>query len=274
MARYVLAFLDAKTQNKRVRTLVGSFFLIMAVLAASLSVLAVFAVSGVGRANESDSAPVVLELFTSQGCSSCPPADELLTELAQRENNVIALAFHITYWDRLGWKDPFGKEWATQRQHSYRKWAHRRSVFTPQLVVDGKESVVGSRKRQVRSAVYRNSRSEKFRPRLGLDGDFLVIGLPRAPSAKHSAVLVFGYLDPQSTKIPRGENRGRLLENTRIAASRDYVSNWSGQEAELRSALVDSGNIAGYVVLVQDRRTGHILGANEIRLPSRAAVNG
>src|ERR1700736_1842766 len=87
--------------------------------------------------------PIVVELFTSQGCSSCPPADALLAELAQRPD-VIALGFHIDYWDDLGWKDPLSSPAATARQRDYARQFGRRQVYTPQLVVDGAEEAVGS----------------------------------------------------------------------------------------------------------------------------------
>src|SRR5215813_538220 len=93
--------------------------------------------------------PIVVELFTSEGCSSCPPADALLAELAARPD-VLALSFHIDYWDRLGWKDPFSTPAATQRQQHYADLLHRANVYTPQIVVDGHWQAVGSNRVEVR----------------------------------------------------------------------------------------------------------------------------
>src|SRR5271170_2270724 len=87
--------------------------------------------------------PVVVELFTSQGCSSCPPADAVLAELAPRKD-VLALGFHVDYWNSLGWKDPLSTQGATQRQHDYATQFGRREVYTPQVVVDGERQAVGS----------------------------------------------------------------------------------------------------------------------------------
>src|ERR1700681_1620286 len=96
--------------------------------------------------------PVVVELFTSQGCSSCPPADAFLRELTKDRRDVLALAFHVTYWDRLGWKDPFSLPAATQRQDVY---GHRfgDESYTPEIVVDGAASMVGSDRRDVGTAI-------------------------------------------------------------------------------------------------------------------------
>src|SRR5438105_13071444 len=103
-------------------------------------------------AAEAAERPIVVELFTSQGCSSCPPANAYLNEMARDRSDVLALAFHVTYWDRLGWKDPFSMEAATERQDRY---GHRfgDGSYTPEMVVDGASSHVGSRRDEVGSAI-------------------------------------------------------------------------------------------------------------------------
>src|SRR6202051_3142788 len=96
-----------------------------------------------GYAEES---PTVVELFTSQGCSSCPPADAFLTDLAHQRRDVLPLAFHVTYWDYLGWKDPYSLDAATARQREYARHLGEDGVYTPQMVVDGAKGSVGSRR--------------------------------------------------------------------------------------------------------------------------------
>ena len=109
-----------------------------------------------------DPRPVVVELFTSQGCSSCPPADALLGELARRED-VIALGFHISYWDGLAWKDPFSSQSSTDRQRAYSRLFHLGQVYTPQMVVDGAREMVGSDRANVLAAVH-DARPDKVAP--------------------------------------------------------------------------------------------------------------
>ncbi|MFP3647281.1 DUF1223 domain-containing protein [Paraburkholderia sp. SIMBA_054] len=96
--------------------------------------------------------PVVVELFTSQGCSSCPPADRFLSELSDTRTDVLPLAFHVTYWNRLGWKDPFSFDGADTRQAQYAQW-FRDFAYTPEMVIDGKAEVVGSNRSAANSAI-------------------------------------------------------------------------------------------------------------------------
>ena len=105
-------------------------------------------------ARDPDARPTVVELFTSQGCHSCPPADAYLGVLSGRDD-IIALAHHVDYWNYIGWKDPFSSPQATERQHSYARAMRKRSVYTPQMVIDGRYDAVGSRRSQVDRAIDR-----------------------------------------------------------------------------------------------------------------------
>jgi hypothetical protein len=139
-------------------------------------VVAVCLVLGIASA-EAGERPIVVELFTSEGCSSCPPADALLTELASRPE-VLALSFHVDYWDRLGWKDPFSSPAATLRQQRYAELLGLATVYTPQIVIDGKWQAVGSDRGEVERALDSARRSREGVPvELALDHGIAQISL-------------------------------------------------------------------------------------------------
>lgn len=180
-------------------------------------------------------APVVVELFTSQGCSSCPPADEFLTELAQSGRNVLPLAFHVTYWDRLGWRDPFSLEAATARQRDYARTLGDGGVYTPELVVGGRQGLVGSDREQALAAIAQASARTAAPVALGVrrTGDTLVaaVGAGRG----RSAVLLVGYDPEHRTAIGRGENGGRTLRESNIVRSLTPLGTWDGTPVQLTS---------------------------------------
>jgi len=157
---------------------------------------------------------IVVELFTSQGCSSCPPADRLLTELAGsgRERPVISAAFHVDYWDDLGWRDPFSSASATERQESYAR-ALGRGPYTPQLVVNGRAHAVGSRRGDIERALRAATPVPTLDASAELMGDTLVVRAD-APGGTRAFVAVFE--DALETDVPAGENRGEHLRNDRV----------------------------------------------------------
>ena len=130
--------------------MIGRLRIIAVALAACLSV----ASAGAARAES----PVMVELFTSQGCSSCPPADALLAELADRDD-VIAMALHVDYWDYIGWKDKFADPAFTKRQKLYAYAAGTRTIYTPQMIVNGREHVVGSKPMKLADLIERHKRT-------------------------------------------------------------------------------------------------------------------
>ena len=138
------------------------------------------ALAGVAAAGEA----VVVELFTSQGCSSCPPADRILGELAERDD-VIALALHVDYWDYLGWKDEFASPQYTKRQRAYARAAGERTIYTPQMVIGGQDHVIGSRPMKVSQAIQKHiAKAQPVRVQLKRNGDTLTI-VARALSLIH-----------------------------------------------------------------------------------------
>jgi len=174
--------------------------------------------------------PVVVELFTSEGCSSCPPADALLSELARARPDVLPLAFHITYWDRLGWPDPFALRAATDRQRDYAATLRLDSIYTPQMVVDGQTDVIGSDRGSVLTAL-REAAAARPPPvslRLRREGERIVLDVGDATGAREGKMLLIGYDAAHRTAVARGENAGRTLTEANIVRGFVRVADWHG----------------------------------------------
>lgn len=206
--------------------------------------------------------PVVVELYTSQGCSSCPPADAFLAELAQRDD-VIALALHVDYWDYIGWKDIFANPLFTARQKAYARAAGSRTVYTPQMVIGGVDHVVGLRPMEVADLIAAH-RAAPSPVELGVErreGGFVL----RARSAGPDAMIVqlVRYVPEQTVAIKRGENGGRTLRYTNIVTEWHALAEWDGA-APLEMAVQVQGDLPA-VVLVQRRGPGPILAAARLR---------
>ena len=200
--------------------------------------------------------PVVIELFTSQGCSSCPPADALLTELAGRKD-VLALGFHVDYWDRLGWKDPLSTPGATMRQHDYAAEFGRNEVYTPQMVIDGKRQAVGSNRGAVLQAIADSEAVSAAPVTFSADGRSVSVGA----GTGRGKVLVIRYLLKRTTAVQRGENAGRMAVDANGVESIRNAGEWTGATLELPIDPVDTGH--GLAVLVQGD-DGQILGAGAL----------
>ncbi len=170
-------------------------------------------------------ATVVLELFTSQSCSSCPPADRLLAELAQ-EPGVLALSLHVDYWNRTGWKDPFSSAAYTARQRQYAAALGDDSVYTPELVVNGTRGVVGSDRSDVWAAVTaaRTAPDVPIRLVAAAGGLQAALGGGQGPAT----VWLAGYDPKHTTTVGGGENGGRTLVETNVVRSLQPVGSWTG----------------------------------------------
>ena len=220
---------------------------------------------------EDATAPVVVELFTSQGCSSCPPADALLGELSKR-SDVLALGFHVDYWDYIGWKDPYASKLATKRQKLYAESFKASFVYTPQMVVNGTIESVGSDRAGVEAAVEKAKTRAAAHPTLVLerraDGGLLVhIG---AAEVKRSATVWLACFDRQrSTAVPRGENAGSTLTNYHIVRHFESLGTWKGQIVDFSLGPDVVAEYAGrpdqdMAVLVQTEGVGPILAAQRL----------
>src|SRR4051812_22956864 len=171
--------------------------------------------------------PVLLELFTSEGCSSCPAADAVLRGLEAQQPVagalVIALEEHVDYWDNLGWKDPFSSARFTGRQNAYAGWLGRGRIYTPQLVVDGAHELVGSDAAAARDAIAVSAQARKPSLQLTEKAGKVTIALEALPAGEQAEVhLVVAELG-LSTKVERGENEGRTLLHAAVARSFETV---------------------------------------------------
>lgn len=208
--------------------------------------------------------PAVLELFTSQGCSSCPPADALLGELARRPE-VIALAYHVDYWDDLGWKDSFALPVSVQRQRSYVKRLSPSGAFTPQSVVNGDESFVGSDRASISRALKQQRVSIVMT--LSRSPDALVIALPAQDSRGTVEVNVVAYRQEAATVIGRGENAHRTLREFNLVRSFNRAGTWSGAASTLTIPLTAlAADATAVAVLLQRPGEGSIAGAGLLAL--------
>jgi hypothetical protein len=213
-----------------------------------------------GRA---DPTPVVLELFTSQGCSSCPPADELLTTLAQQDG-VIALALHVDYWDYLGWKDSFGKPKHTARQKAYAKAARSRTIYTPEMVVQGQERLKGHDAATIIGQIaMQQQRPAPAALEVAREGDALEISLaPAGTAAGPADVHLVRYLPEEEVAIAAGENAGRTLVYTNIVTDWQTIMEWDGaMPVDFRYEGAGDGPLA---VIVQGVHMGPVLAAAKL----------
>ena len=201
--------------------------------------------------------PTVVELFTSEGCSSCPPADALLAELASRPD-VLALSFHVDYWDRLGWKDPFSSPAATERQQRYAELLSLATVYTPQMVVDGRWQAVGSDYAEVQRALDAAGHTVAQVPvALAIDRGLAQIKLGAAGDPVSGAVLLIGFDRRHVTAVQRGENSGRTLAHVDVVRGIEQVAQFRGQASVIEVPIHWSCDRLAAIVQAPD---GAILG--------------
>ena len=199
--------------------------------------------------------PVVVELFTSQGCSSCPPADRLLGDLVKR-GDVIALGFHITYWDGTAWRDPFARPESTQRQASYDRRLTAGQVYTPQMVIDGTSDVVGSDRAAVLDAIGAAKPVAVAPVRIAADRRSVTVGAGAA--APSGTVLLARYTLMRTTQVAGGENANRAATDFNAVTRFDTLGAWDGKAVSY--PIEPPGQDEGIAILVQ-APDGTFLGA-------------
>lgn len=216
-------------------------------------------------AQEAAPARVLVELFTSQGCTACPKADLVLAGLTQ-DPRVIALALHVDYWDYLGWKDSFGQERFTKRQKAYARQAGDRMIYTPQIIVGGTDRMVGSEGGTVAAAVARHA-GQPMRVRLTLsrdaEGRLVIRAEAVPPTDKVLRVDVVRFLPEATVDIRRGENAGRTITYHNVVTSWENVARWQATGPfEIAAAMAGSEPA---VVVVQAEGPAEVLAVAELR---------
>ena len=208
--------------------------------------------------------PVVVELYTSQGCSSCPPADEMMHELAKR-SDVIPLAMHVDYWDYIGWADSFADPANTRRQQQYARVAGTSSIYTPQMIIGGRDHVIGTKPMDVANLIQRHGGSPTgTQIVLQRSGDRLQITGRTAQALPSGTVVQVVRYSPQETvDIRRGENAGRTLSYANIVTDWNTVGQWSGRGA--LDMTVSISGTAPIVVIVQQPGPGAVMATAVLR---------
>ena len=208
--------------------------------------------------------PVVVELFTSQGCSSCPPADAFLSDLAREGMDVLPLGFHVTYWNGLGWRDPYSLDAATARQRQYASRLGLDSVYTPQMVVDGRAEVVGSDRRAaldaIREAVARGPSGPALH--LARSGERVIVDA--AAGTGSGTLWLIGYDPEHRTAVGHGENAGRSLTEANVVRGIVEAGHWTGEklrvdttapEGQLLAAILQGAD-GSIIAAARDDRGG------------------
>ena len=211
--------------------------------------------------------PVVVELFTAQGCTGCPEANARVEALADAPG-VIALTYAVDYWDYLGWADTFARPEFAQRQRAYRRPLKLRAIGTPQVVIDGRRQVPGAEEEALKAAVEEEAARRVFPPEIEFReaGDQVGVGSGRVPAGGAEVVAVVYRPGPQTVEIDRGDNRGQTVRQVNVVSSVRSLGDWAGRPAlyDLPTGIEADEAVA---VLVQARTDRRIL--NGAVLPPR-----
>ena len=221
--------------------------------------------SGIPVFAADDGSLIVVELYTSEGCSSCPPADEILTKLAGRDN-ILALSLHVDYWDYLGWKDKFSMAKFTDRQEYYNMiLGSGYRLVTPQMFFQGQSYVAGARPQKVEAQLEKHEKqADKVALNVEKQGQTFNVSIdPNGAGVSAADVIIVQYEPNYVTEIKAGENRGKTLNHTNIVTSWQRVGEWNGQPNWKINHSVPEGVHAA--VIVQVEHSGPILAARKLQ---------
>jgi len=251
----------------------------------------IFALLGAAVTRVATAQTVVIELFTSEGCSSCPPADQVLSRLeSPRYGNagkskqvvmvppgvqVITLGEHVDYWDQLGWKDKFSSPLFSARQQDYGKAFHLESVYTPEIVVNGQKEVLGSDSRAVQEAIGKAAKEPQAQVAITMtSAQTISFSVSKLPPGSHEAEILLGATEGGLvTSVFGGENSGRQLRHSAVVRSLTSLGRLDPRRPGEYSAVAqlnlrqdwNRANVT-LVLFIQDRVTRHILGAASVKL--------
>jgi hypothetical protein len=243
---------------------------------AGVGLTLVLALAGYANAGQPQGPhPVVIELFTSQGCSDCPAADRIVAELAKRKD-VLALSLPITYWDMLGWKDTFATEANTYRQKSYAKTMNRSGIYTPQVVVDGKIDVVGNQRDRVMAAITNRqtqiANESPINLTLGIASGRVEIAIPASARAKEkplATIWVMRTLSNASVNVQQGENKNHQLAYANLVRELHRAGEWTGEAMKIDVPITTGkSKHDGVAVVLQSHDYGEVIAAAMIKLPT------
>jgi hypothetical protein len=216
----------------------------------------------------------VVELFTSEGCSSCPPADQLVAKIQQEDKDlpVYILAFHVDYWNRLGWKDGFSDNRYSQRQNQYATWLNLQSVYTPQIIVNGRKEFVGSQESTLRSTITadlgQDAPAQLTLTDLRHDKNKIAWRYQVQNAGQGSTLIIAVVQRPATTDVKAGENSGRTLSHVQIV--RDFTSTGIGKGGGEGSLSLPKEVGAGdeeLIAFVQNDSDGRIIAATSAAIP-------
>ncbi len=235
----------------------------------------------VSLAAESPRPPVLVELFTSEGCSSCPPADALLQQLDRQqvvpEVNVIVLSEHVDYWNHLGWADPWSSRSFSNRQEFYARLFGTSGPYTPQMVVDGAAEFIGSDVHAAMTAIRSASRKPKLPIRLSIENaGNMRLEIDAADPGKHKLDIYVAVAENSATSnVLRGENRGRTLRHVAIARDLRRVGTFAERNGYAGSIPIPAFTAPAprrVIAFVQDAGSGGILGAAQAPLTAATGL--
>jgi len=226
--------------------------------------------------NTNRKTPVLVELFTSEGCSSCPPADRVLSQLEKEQTNtdveIITLALHVDYWNYLGWKDEFSSKSYSERQSGYAERFKLDSIYTPQMVVDGQTQFVGSNLGTAQKAISEAAKTSKTNIEFSVTEDKLKVKISDLPAGENSYVWLAIAEDDLKTSVKRGENSGKTLDHVSVVREMKLLGNLASTDKTFETEVAfklspdwKKENVK-FVAFVQGEKTKRVFAVNKYKL--------